>query len=74
MRNRHHRRRLRGVGQNGVTLANGAHTESNTVIWTARMRASLFTAQIPAEHNNLGRLRCRPRPAHTLIGERLCHR
>jgi NADH dehydrogenase len=39
-----------------VTLSNGQHVESATVIWTAGMRASPLTAQIPAPRDNLGRL------------------
>jgi NADH dehydrogenase len=50
-----------GVGvtaldESGVTLSNGQHIESATVIWTAGMRASPLTAQISASRDNLGRL------------------
>jgi NADH dehydrogenase len=50
-----------GVGvtaldESGVTLSNGQHIESATVIWTAGMRASPLTAQISAPRDNLGRL------------------
>ena len=50
-----------GVGvtaldKSGVTLSNGQHIESATVIWTAGMRASPLTAQIPAPRDNFGRL------------------
>src|SRR4029079_3748467 len=50
-----------GVGvtaldESGVTLSNGQHIESATVIWTAGMRASALTAQISASRDNLGRL------------------
>lgn len=50
-----------GVGvtsldETGVTLSNGARIDSATVIWTAGMRASPLTAQIPAMRDNLGRL------------------
>jgi NADH:ubiquinone reductase (H+-translocating) len=50
-----------GVGvtsldESGVTLSNGERIESATVIWTAGMRASPLTAQIPAPRDNLGRL------------------
>jgi NADH:ubiquinone reductase (H+-translocating) len=50
-----------GVGvtsldQSGVTLSNGERIDSATVIWTAGMRASPLTAQIPAARDNLGRL------------------
>ena len=50
-----------GVGvaaldNSGVTLADGERVESNTVIWTAGMRAAPLTTQINAERDNLGRL------------------
>jgi NADH dehydrogenase len=41
---------------NGVTLADGQHIESNTVIWTVGFRASPLTAQIPGERDGQGRL------------------
>jgi NADH dehydrogenase len=44
------------VDASGVTLSNGEHIESATVIWTAGMRASPLTGQIPAPRDNLGRL------------------
>ena len=44
------------VDEGGVTLSNGGRIESATVIWTAGMRASPLTAQIPAPRDNLGRL------------------
>ncbi|KAJ7496989.1 FAD-dependent pyridine nucleotide-disulfide oxidoreductase [Mycena latifolia] len=40
----------------GVTTESGTRIASNTVIWTAGMRASPLTAQIPAERDELGRL------------------
>lgn len=40
----------------GVTLADGEYIESDTVIWSAGMRASPLTAQIPAERDALGRI------------------
>lgn len=50
-----------GVGvaaldESGVTLSDGEHIESATVIWAAGMRAAPLTAQIPAELDRLGRL------------------
>jgi NADH dehydrogenase len=50
-----------GVGvaaldDSGVRLADGERIESATVIWAAGMRAAPLTAQIPAEHDNFGRL------------------
>jgi NADH dehydrogenase len=44
------------LDESGVTLSNGQHIESATVIWTAGMRASPLTAQISASRDNLGRL------------------
>ncbi|HET8727299.1 MAG TPA: FAD-dependent oxidoreductase, partial [Alphaproteobacteria bacterium] len=44
------------LDESGVTLSDGAHIESATVIWAAGMRASPLTAQIPAERDNFGRL------------------
>lgn len=44
------------VDETGVTLSNGERIESSTVIWTAGMRATPLTAQIPAPRDNLGRL------------------
>jgi NADH dehydrogenase len=44
------------VDEGSVTLSNGERIESATVIWTAGMRASPLTAQIPAPRDNLGRL------------------
>jgi NADH:ubiquinone reductase (H+-translocating) len=50
-----------GVGvasldKSGVTLSNGEHIETETVIWAAGIRAAPLTAQIPAERDNFGRL------------------
>lgn len=44
------------IDEGGVTLSNGERIETATVIWTAGMRASPLTAQIPAPRDNLGRL------------------
>lgn len=44
------------IDNSGVTLSNGEHIESETVIWTAGMRAAPLTAQIPGDRDNLGRL------------------
>src|SRR5690554_3782528 len=38
----------------GVTLDNGERIETDTVIWSAGMRASPLTAQLPAERDSLG--------------------
>ncbi|UWU67154.1 NAD(P)/FAD-dependent oxidoreductase [Bradyrhizobium sp. NC92] len=40
----------------GVTLSNGEHIETETVIWAAGIRAAPLTSQIPAERDNFGRL------------------
>ncbi|WP_339406112.1 NAD(P)/FAD-dependent oxidoreductase [Pseudomonas helleri] len=44
------------VDEHGVTLSDGQRIEANTVIWTTGVRASSLTAQIPGEHDALGRL------------------
>ena len=44
------------LNETGVTLSNGEHIESETVIWAAGIRAAPLTAQIPAERDNFGRL------------------
>lgn len=44
------------LDKSGVTLSNGEHIESATVIWAAGMRAAPVTSQIPAERDNFGRL------------------
>ncbi|WP_322041840.1 NAD(P)/FAD-dependent oxidoreductase [Paraburkholderia sp. J67] len=44
------------VDAQGVTIADGTRIESNTVIWTAGVRASALTAQIPARRDAAGRL------------------
>ncbi|SAK54246.1 FAD-dependent pyridine nucleotide-disulfide oxidoreductase [Caballeronia temeraria] len=44
------------VDANGLTTSDGERIEANTVIWTAGVRASALTAQIPAERDALGRL------------------
>jgi len=44
------------LDKSGVTLSNGEHIETETVIWAAGMRAAPLTAQISAERDNLGRL------------------
>jgi len=44
------------VDETGVKLSNGERIETSTLIWTAGMRATPLTAQIPAPRDNLGRL------------------
>lgn len=47
---------IAGLDEGGVTLDNGERIETDTVIWSAGMRASPLTAQLPAERDNLGRI------------------
>ena len=44
------------LDQEGATLTDGSRIESKTVIWSAGLRASPLTAQIPADRDNFGRL------------------
>jgi NADH dehydrogenase len=44
------------LNESGVTLGDGQSIESATVIWTAGLRASPLTAQVPAERDRSGRL------------------
>ncbi len=44
------------VDANGVTLANGQRIESNTVIWTAGLRASPLTEHVDGTRDHQGRL------------------
>ena len=44
------------VDAEGVRLESGERIEADTVIWTAGMRASALTAQVPGERDDLGRL------------------
>ena len=44
------------LDESGVTLSDGEHIETETVIWAAGIRAAPLTAQIPAERDNFGRL------------------
>jgi len=43
-----------------VTLENGERIETGTVIWSAGMRASPLTAQLPADRDTLGRILVEP--------------
>lgn len=40
----------------GATLSNGEHIRSATVIWTAGVRATMLTEQVPSERDKQGRL------------------
>jgi len=44
------------LDEGGVTLESGERIEAETVVWSAGMRASPLTAQLPAERDNLGRI------------------
>ncbi|WP_085677025.1 MULTISPECIES: NAD(P)/FAD-dependent oxidoreductase [unclassified Pseudomonas] len=44
------------VDAEGVTLADGRHIESQTVVWTAGMRASPLTEQLTSARDHQGRL------------------
>lgn len=48
------------LDRDGVALDNGDRIEAATVIWSAGMRASPLTAQLPAERDNLGRIVVEP--------------
>ncbi|MGE6784192.1 NAD(P)/FAD-dependent oxidoreductase [Ensifer adhaerens] len=48
------------LDENGVTLGNGERIETFTVIWSAGMRASPLTEQLPAERDKLGRVIVEP--------------
>jgi NADH dehydrogenase len=47
---------VKSIDANGVVLNNGSRIESLTVIWTAGVRASALTEQVPAQRDQLGRL------------------
>lgn len=44
------------LDKGSVMLENGERIETDTVIWSAGMRASPLTSQLPAERDNLGRI------------------
>lgn len=44
------------IDASGVTLADGRHIESNTVVWTVGFRASPLTEQLTGERDRQGRL------------------
>ncbi|MBP2543176.1 NAD(P)/FAD-dependent oxidoreductase [Acinetobacter guillouiae] len=48
--------RVTALDASGVTLSNGERIETETVIWTAGMRANSLTSQIVGEKDNLGRI------------------
>ena len=48
--------RVTALDASGVTLSNGEKIESETVIWTAGMRANPLTSQVTGEKDHLGRI------------------
>ena len=44
------------LDESSVTLSDGGHIDSETVIWVGGLRAAPLTAQIPGERDELGRL------------------
>lgn len=48
--------RVTAIDAESVTLSNGERIPTQTVIWTAGMRAHPLAAQVPGEHDNLGRV------------------
>jgi len=48
--------RVAAVGADSVTLSSGETIATNTVVWTAGMRANPLAAQIAGEHDGLGRV------------------
>jgi NADH dehydrogenase len=44
------------IDADGVTLSDGQRIDAKTVIWTAGVRASTLTAQVPGERDSQGRL------------------
>lgn len=47
---------ITSINAEGVSLADGTHIASKTVIWTGGLRASKLAEQIPGEHDRQGRL------------------
>lgn len=47
---------IAALDESGVTLSDGARIASETVVWVGGLRAAPLTAQIPGEHDELGRL------------------
>ena len=48
------------IDAQGIELSSGERIESNTIVWTAGARAHPLAAQIPGEHDRLGRLAASP--------------
>jgi NADH dehydrogenase len=49
--------KVTAIDRGGVLTSDAERIETSTVIWTAGVRASPLTAQIPGDRDNLGRLR-----------------
>ncbi|MGQ3048324.1 MAG: NAD(P)/FAD-dependent oxidoreductase [Niveispirillum sp.] len=48
--------RVAAIDAESVTLSNGERIPTQTVIWTAGMRAHPLATQVPGDHDNLGRV------------------
>lgn len=48
--------RVMAVDADSVTLSSGERIETNTLVWSAGMRASPIAAQVPGDHDPLGRV------------------
>ncbi len=48
--------RVTAIGKDSVTLSSGETIATNTVVWAAGMRANPLAAQIPGEHDAVGRV------------------
>lgn len=48
--------RVIAVDADGVTLSSGERIETHTLVWSAGMRASPIAAQVPGDHDPLGRV------------------
>jgi len=48
--------RVDAIAEGSVTLSSGETIETNTVVWTAGMRANPLAAQIPGAHDESGRV------------------
>ncbi|MBV6818711.1 NAD(P)/FAD-dependent oxidoreductase [Rahnella sp. PD12R] len=47
---------ITAIDENGVTLKDGSHIASSTVVWTAGVQANALTEQFVVERDNQGRL------------------
>ncbi len=51
---------VKSIDAEGVSLADGTHIASKTVVWTGGLRANELAGQIPGTHNRQGRLHVTP--------------